>query len=102
MGQPSKRASNEGIDDEAAADNLVSEVPAQLLPRSDIDLATAEEMRQLILDVDHSEARGLPGLELDKNVDVARSVEGVSERRAEERKLADVVPAAKVLDRLAR
>ena len=56
----------------------------------------AHEPREFVLEVDHGEARHVPGIELDENVDVTLWAEVVAENRAKEGESPDVVTTTKV------
>jgi hypothetical protein len=80
-------------------DDVVPEVAAQVALRAHVDTATANASRQLAFHGCQAEqARHVLGLEFDKDVDVARRPEIVSQSGPEERQAPDVVPHAELSD----
>jgi hypothetical protein len=63
--------------------------------------ATADQCRQLVLQIDEGKPRHMTVLEFHEDVDVAIGAEVVSQHGTEERKPPDVMPSAKIGDALA-
>lgn len=68
----------------------------QELSRHEIDPPTAEDLRQLPLQLEDSETEHCPGLEIDQQIDVTLWAEIVPHCRAEERELADSPTSAEL------
>lgn len=78
--------------------HLVADVPPQPALRVQIHPA-AEDRAQLLLLREERKAGDMVGLVLDQDIDVARRAEIVADDGTEEGELADVVPAAELLNR---
>jgi len=89
-------ASGGGIQQLGLGNDLVAEVPAQVLGSPHIGLSP-EQFRQLDFQPGQGEQAGdVFRLELDKDVNVAVRPKGLPEHRAKERQLADMMPAAEL------
>jgi hypothetical protein len=92
-------ASSLRILDHRVCEDVVPEVPAQVAQRAHVDTAAAYAGRQLAFHGCQAEqARHVVGLEFDKDVDVARRPEIVSQNGPEERQTPNVVPQAEFAD----
>jgi hypothetical protein len=87
------------MDDVGLVEDGTSEIPAQLLRGSKVDLSPAEQCGQLALETGKSEiADCSPWLEFDKHIDVAVGPEILPENRPKKGKAMDPVPCTEFGD----
>lgn len=70
-------------------EDAVPEAGVEVLPRHQINPATAKERRKLPLELQVTEPQDDAGREVDQEIDIARRAEVWPERRAEESELPD-------------
>jgi len=73
----------------------------QALGADQIDFASAEQLRKLLLDRDDLPPRGAAGLELDQHVDIAVRTEVIAQYGSKQREPPDAVPPTECGQRLA-
>ena len=61
--------------------------------------AASKQLAELILHTEECQTRRVPGLKIDKDIDVAVSAQVFAQARSEERQSANVMPLAEICDR---
>src|SRR5579864_8238369 len=95
----SRTASGLGIQNERAAHDFVTEIPAEIHGRPHVDFSPSEQPAQFRLDIRKpEEADALLRLELDENVDVAGIRKPARQHGPEQRQLPDAIAPAEAGD----